>query len=332
MLIETLQEYIKNRYKPLEIELLNKTNQYLSKDKRKIHKYCLNEWKKAMGEACKIQESENIDCAYMSISLLNTSMIDNKPQFQVDFYNEEWVYGEAWARYRMSADFLFKYWQDFIFDALDESYYVRSKISRVEIKAMFWGTIEQLIYLFACHLKYFARYLSYYNEFDDLVKAEKFYVTCGTYLDWQERVFAVLPEIDFFNLDANEQTPFRTIRNKIYHCKEFKDIEMQHCLFVDCKFDHFNFENINLSDAIFLRCRFTSSKLINVMLVGCEFFECYFKDCELNNCNVNPNSMSEIIDEYFAPTKMYHCFLLNFKTENVEMENVIKINCFEKND
>ena len=329
-MIQTLQEYIKERYTPLEIEFLNKTSEYLGKEKRKIQKYCLDEWRKAIIEACKIQESENIDCAYMSISLLNTSMIDNQPQFQIDFYNEEWVYGEAWARYRMSADFLFKYWKDFSFDALDDSYYVRSKVSRVEIKAMFWGTIEKLIYVFTCHAKYFALYLEYSDELDDLVKAENFYITCGTYLDWQERIHAILPEIDFFNPDANEQTTFRPLRNKIYHYKEFDNIEMQHCRFVDCWFDNFTFSNLNLTDANFLRCRFTKTKFINVSMIGSDFFECYFKDCEFDNCKIDPSEITVDNDEYFAPTRMYHCYLLNHKVKDSKIESIVKINCFEK--
>ena len=264
----------------------------------------------------------------MSISLLNISMIDNQPQLQIDFYNEEWVYGEPWARYRMSADFLFKYWKDFTFDALDDSYYVRSKVSRVEIKAMFWGTIEKLIYMFTCHAKYFALYLEYYNEFDDLVKAENFYVTCGTYLDWQERIAATLPEIDFFNPDANEQTTWRLLRNKIYHYKEFNNLEMQHCRFVDCWFDNFTFNNINLTDANFLRCRFTSTKFVNVSMIGSDFFECYFRDSEFDNCLADPNDIES--DEYFAPARMYHCFLLNHRVNNTKIEKLVKINCFEK--
>ena len=326
-LIQTFDEYLAQRYKPLETEFLQKTAQYFSKELSTIRKFCLDEWHKALAHACEIQRQENQPCAYMSISFLNTSVIDDKPTLQIDFYNEEWVYGESWARYRMNADFLMKYWQDFKFDALDDRFFVRSKISKVEIKPLFWGTLDKLIFLFTCYAKYFAPRLSYYNEFDDLIKAENFYVTCGTYLDWQNRVSAVLPEIDLLNPDANEDTMFRPLKNKIYRNKKFHDLNLRGCYFEDCVFENFTFENLNLSDANFLRCRFTSTKFVNLQMAGCDLFECYFKNCTFENCSAEIDEDSE---EYFAPMRMYHCYLLEIKFDNCKFENLTQIDCFTK--
>ena len=110
-----------------------KTSQHFNKELPKIRKYCLEEWVKAITLANEIQQSEGQICAYMSLSILNTSIIDDKPVLQVDFYNEEWVFGESWARYRMSADFLFNGWREFKFAALDK-----------------------MTFLFTCYVKYFA--------------------------------------------------------------------------------------------------------------------------------------------------------------------------------
>ncbi len=330
-LLQTFDEFLNLRYKPLETEFLKKVGENLSKKLSTIRKFCLEEWRNAIAYACEIQRKENKICAYMSISFLNTSMIDDKPTLQIDFYNEEWVYGESWARYRMSADFLFKYWKDFKFDALDDRFFVRSKISKIEIKSLFWGTLDKLIFLFTCYAKYFAPRLSYYNEFDELIKAENFYVTCGTYLDWQNRIYAVLPEIDLLNPDANEETTFRPVIKKIYRNKKFSNLNLRGCYFEECLFDNFTFENLNLVDAIFLRCRFTSTKFVNVKTAGCDLFECYFKNCTFENCTSNPADVSENNDEYFAPMRMYHCFLFNLEIEeNCDFDELTQIDCYEK--
>ena len=253
-LLQTFDEFLEKRYEPLELEFLKTVAQDLNKNISSIRKFFLEELRRALVQADEIQRQENKICAYMSISLLNTSLIDDKPLLQVDFYNEEWVYGESWARYRFSADFLFKHWKKFKADAQDENFYVRSKINRVEIKSLFWGTADKIIFLFACHAKYFIPRLFYYNEFDELIKAENFYVTCGTYLDWQNRIFAELPEIDFFNLDSNEETTFRPLIKKILRNKKLSGLNLQHGFFEECTFRNFIFENLNLADAIFLNC------------------------------------------------------------------------------
>ena len=331
MQAQTFEEFLAERYAPLELEFLKTVAQDFNKNISSIRKFCLKELQRAMAQACEIQQQENTICAYMSISFLNTSLLDDKPILQVDFYNEEWVYGESWSRYRFSADFLFKHWEKFKADALDENFFVRSKINRIEIKALFWGTIDKIIFLFACYAKYFAPRLAYYNEFDDIIKAENFYVTFGTYLDWQNRVFAELPEIDLFNLDANEETNFRSFEKKTFRDNKFSGLDLKHCYFIECVFRNFIFEDLNLADAIFLNCRFINCTFDGVKMAGGDFFECYFKDCTFKNCTSDPAESSDNNNEYFAPLRMYHCFLLSFKIEeNCKLENLMQINCFEK--
>lgn len=325
--VETFDEYLTVRYKPLELELIQKLSQHLTKNLAQIRKFCTEEWRKALAHACQVQQQKNFPCAYMSISLLNTSLIDNKPLLQVDFYNEEWVYGESSARYRMPADFLFNDWQEFKLAALNEDFYVRSKISAAEIKALFWGTLDKIIFLFTCYAKYFAPFLCYYDEFDDLIKAENFYITCGTYLDWQNRLFAVTPEIDLLNPEDNADTTFRTVTKKIFRGKKFSDLNLRGGYFDECTFYNFNFENVNLADAMFLRCRFISSNFDNVKVAGADFFECYFRDCTFTNSTSDPTATSDDADEYFAPPRMYHCFLINVTFDNCNFENIAQVDC-----
>ena len=325
-MIETFDQYVLERYKPLEIEYLQRTNDRLNDELETIRKYCLNEWRKAIKAAVEYQNDHEVECAYMSISFLLTSMLELKPQMQIDFYNSEWVYGESWFRRRMNAEFLTKEWNDFTAAALDERFYIRSRIAHAEIKSLFWSTLDKLIYLFSGFVKYFARNVEYFVEFDELNKSEKFYLTFGTYLDWQDRMFGILPEIDFLNLDANEETRFRKIIKKNFNDESFIKIDMRHCYIEDCKFVNCTFDGDDLIDSNFLSCRFEKTNFVNVKLVGSEFFECYFNECRFENCSVE----IETNEEYFAKMRMYHCFILKCEIVDSNFDLIIKKDCYER--
>ena len=326
-LIQTFEEFISARYEPLEIKFLNQTSEHLGKNFRSVRKLCFDEWRKALADAAELQQT---DCAYMSVSLLNTSVLENAPKFQIDFYNEEWVYGESFCRYKFDADFLFKHWKDFCFEVLDDNFYLRSNFGKVEIQSLFFGTVDKLAFMFACFAKYFAYQITYATEFDDLKKAENFYLTCGVYLDWQNRIFARLPAIDLLNPADNEQTNFRPYENKILRQKSFQDIDLRSCYFTDCLFQDFTFANVSVVDAIFLRCRFKSVTFDNVKFAGCIFFECYFKDCEFKSCSSNPADVAENNNEYFAPMTLHHCYVIGNKYFDCDFEKMKVSELFEK--
>ena len=326
-LIETFERYIEERYRPLETEYISSLARRLSKDVVEIRRWFNGECRRAIADACEAQSREGHECSYMSISLLNTSLINDEPTFQVDFYGREWVYGDPWCRRRFRAEYLFDRWRDFKLDALDDRYYVRSRVHTVEIKSLFWGTLDKVAFLFACYAKYFLPLLEYYDEFDGLEKAERFFITCGTYLDWQNKMFAVQPEIDLLNPDANDDATFQTVRKRIYRNQRFSDLDMRGCRFEDCIFDRFTFENISLADGNFLRCRFLSTEFINVKLAGADFIECYFRSCTFKSCTDDPKVIE---DEYFAPLRMYHCFLLGLNFEECDLDRLVMLDCFEK--
>ena len=317
-MIETFEAYVAERYSPLEVEFLTATKKFLTDNLPRISEHVLAEWRKALAAACEIQRDEKIPCAYMSVSFLNTSVAAGKAVMQIDFYDTRWVYGEPFSRSRMDADFLLTGWENFTTKALDEKFFVRSKISSVEIKSLFWYTLDKMTFIFTCFAKYFAPALKNFAEFDALIKAEKFYVTCGTYLDWQNRLCAVLPEIDFLNPAANEDTTFREAHGKIYRNKKFADLNLRGCNFADCLFYRCEFANLNLADAEFLRCRFVSANFTDIKFAGTKFSECTFRDCAIKNSTDAPNAVNA--EEYFASLKVIQCQVSNTVVEGCDFE------------
>ncbi|MBR3621806.1 MAG: hypothetical protein IKN43_00445, partial [Selenomonadaceae bacterium] len=111
-MIMTYDEYYTKRYQGIERAFLDKTLAYLEENTDEILDYLIKNTTEILKKALNIQTEQGVPCGYMSFSLLLTSVTVNKPVLQVDLYNGEWVYGEPWAREKIDADFLFRYWED----------------------------------------------------------------------------------------------------------------------------------------------------------------------------------------------------------------------------
>ncbi len=313
-MITTLEEFYRERYQALETELLNAVNERLSREYPTVSGICIEHWKRILKEALGAQEREHIPCAYMSISLLNTSILENKPVLQVDFYNGEWVYGESWARGRMPADFLFREWNDFCVNALDSAFYVRNKLQGIAIQSLFWETAEKLIYIFSCVAKYFSRELDKLPEFQALEKEPSMYVTCGTYLDWQERIHAVLPKLDLTDISDTEETVFRDFHEEKYHNQKFRELNLRHCRFYDCDFRECIFEQVDISDGYFFNCRFRNTEFKGVGMAGCTWEDCDFRSCSFLDSGTHADG-----DEYFADAEMVRAGFSDTKVSNCDL-------------
>lgn len=335
-MITTLEEFYRERYQALELELLNRVSKRIGEDFQRISKACVEHWQRILKEALKVQEREHIPCAYMSVSLLNTSLLEKKPILQVDFYNGEWVYGEPWARGCMPGDFLFLEWESFCAEALDDSFYVRNSLNGTAIRSLFWGTSEKLMYIFACFAKYFARELDELPEFKALEKEQAMYVTCGTYLDWQERVHAVLPRLELGEVPDEGETRFRDYHGESYKKKTFLGLDLRHCRFYDCVFKNCVFEQTNISDGYFSNCRFKDTEFKEVKLAGCIWENCGFESCGFMDSGTGEDGNEYFADAEmtrvkFSDTKIVGCDFSNFRLRDcqkmdVKLENVSTVN------
>ena len=295
---ESLSDYVTSRYEPLEIRLLEDTGAYLSANFSQVRDKCLEHWQGALKTALQTQEREDKPCAYMSISLLLTSLSD-EPKLQIDFYDSDWVYGEPWARYVMPAAFLFAKWGDFARAALDDAYYLRSRVARSAIQALFYGAADKLAYLFACFAKYYMEDLAKLPEMAALKKEPVFYVTAGMYFDWQERLYGQLPEVDLLNLPDNTETPFREFRDKLFKEVALQDFDLHGARFKGCLFRTAVLRGLNLRDALFEDCRFLDVDFIELKIAGCSFRRTFFSSCRWQNSGTEGEG-----DAYFGETEM----------------------------
>lgn len=309
-MIESMQDYEKERYAGLEQALLERTAALLGREAAAVRSACLAAWQEALREGVRAQQASEqpLTCAYLSISLLNTSLLTGKPLFQMDFYDAGGAYGWPWARTRSSAAFLFAYWAEFTAAALDEQYFVRSRVPAAGIRALFWETADRLVYLFVCFAKYFVAELADTEAYQQLAKAPSFFVTGGMYLDWQEQLYGERPSIELFDRAADEDTRFRQFTGEIFRGREFGPLELKQCRFRDCLFADCSFAGTKLMDAQFQGCRFHQTVFRAAEIAGCLWQDCALRGCSFVGVQSAP---PEDTDEYYAEAELRQCYLDN---------------------
>ena len=314
-MIETMEEYEQERYLPLETAFLEQVSEYLGSHMDEVRDTCLREWEKALQKAGKRQEQEGVSCSYMSFSILGTSLLLGKPMIQIDFYNEEWVFGSPWERSRMDASFLFRGWERFCADALDDAYFVRSRLRRPMIRPLFFGTMEKAAYLFACCAKYFMGELAGTEAFQALQKAGSMYVTCGMYLDWQERIYGIVPPVDLDDLEKETDLRFREFQRIIYRGRQYQGLNLSMARFSDCLFEKTMLSHVCLQDAKFVRCRFHRVDFADVQMAGADFEDCHFYQCRWER--VTTEGMAA--GEYFGETVFRGCYFQNLYADECNL-------------
>ena len=75
-------------------------------------------------------------------------------------------------------------------------------------------------------------------------------------MDWQDIVYAALPEIDIFNHNMNVLLKQRDFFSKEYEKKMFINLDMSNSRFYNCIFKECTFDNCILNDCIFETCSF----------------------------------------------------------------------------
>lgn len=321
-MMNTAEEYINERYTPLEKDLLEKTARRLGQNFSSRKTAVLNRWQKIIAAAVKEQEKIQVPCGYISLSLLNTSIMAKNPRWQMDFYNSQWVYGESWYRECFKADFLFEDWEDFCRQALDDGFYIRRIITSSSIRSLFWETADKLAYLAACYAKYYAADLGDVPEIKSLVKEDAMYVTCGVYLDWQERIYGILPQLDLTDVPDNTETTFREFKGEIYEAEAFIDLDLSHCRFIGCKFIGSIFNRIALKDAYFDSCAFTDVNFVETKISGCVWSRCRFQNCLWQNSGTASEG-----DEYFAEGEIKDSVIVGMQIINSEFSHFMLTRC-----
>lgn len=320
-MIETIEAYRAERYEALEAAFLEQAALRLGNSFQSLSGECLGSWQEAMGRAAEVQEGlqPRPACAYMSISLLLTSVAREKPVFQIDFFNEDWFYGWPFARSYADASFLFAGWERFQAEALDERYFTRSRLRPPHIKKLFWGTADRLVYLFAAFAKYMAPELEQTEAYQALARAPEFFVTCGSYLDWQERLWGVRPVVPLLGGDEDAELSFRSFTGEIYREAIIPRVSLPGSHFRGCLFAGCTFAGTDLRDARFTDCRFYDTVLQGVRLAGADFSGCTFRRSRIEQADTD---VYDEEDAYYGEWQLRGCRFEKTVIEDSDLRHV----------
>lgn len=233
---------------------------------------CVKALKSAAGRMAALQEAQGLPpAAYLTVSVLYTSVYFGAPRFRLDFYDERWMAAEPLYSEEIDAGWLFFHWKAHLAEVGEARGSLRASIRESHVESMCWQSVRLLAYWLAAELKYWLAPLAKAEEFSRLQKADMFYVTFGEYLDWQKPVFAILPEIDIFNCGSGDSLRLRTFRQCRYANKEFSALDLSGSRFYDCRFENCVFEETDLGDVCFENCRFLKTSFREVNLSGALF-------------------------------------------------------------
>lgn len=285
-----LKEFFETYYQTEREKFLDKITEYMVQNRDVLIKEIQDAFEKFAIAVGKGQEEYPSMVECIQISLLRVSLYQENPMLRFDAYGEMGVLGLRLFSQNVPFQWLTGYWQEF--KERLHNWVVEMKatryISEARIKQMMLESIEMIENILYSMLKYPFYDAEQFESLSEVMKAERFYISFGSYMDRQNILATDFAEIDIFLHEKNETLTYRKYKQKVYSKKEFKELELFHSQFEECQFINCVFQKANLRDVIFENCR---------------FYQMEFQECQAEGMTIN-NSLLE--DVTFEDTTFYY--------------------------
>lgn len=299
---ETIQNFIKNReaiVKQIEIQL----NEYFDR----IIKA------QAMNLVSPIAE--------ITFSFLYTSLDEQEAVLQLDCYGEAGrSYSDSQLSGRIPAG-----WLSYRLEQFTESLKqiaaqqgIANFVRPAGFEVFKLRAVRSLLAYFAGQFKYLIDDMLDRKKLAQIVKSETFVIEVGEYLDWQKVIFAILPEVDIFNHEANTGLCFRRFPAFYYQEKQFVNLTMNRAEFTDCTFKESEITGCTMNDCIFDQCVFERVHISRTKMMGCLFIGCTIKETTMTNVDFYISADIEP-EEYYEPAEFYDCELTSNRFEHCNL-------------
>lgn len=258
------------------------------------------------------------------------SSLDRKPVFQVDAYGTgDRIYSHSILTGYLNANWMVEE-LDFMGKRLEEKAkeqklqrYIRTaEIQRLKLRAA-----KSFLWYFALRFKYMV------PEFVDmrtLAKVEKlpvFRLQIGEYMDWQKTIYAIMPGIDLFNCDKNEDLRFRNFPAIYYDKKKFHKWNMSQSKFQDCTFKGSEVQDCIMNDCTFDGCIFDHVCISNTQMMGSLFIRCKFKNVQMMSDSFMQKEQLGDDPDYYEPAEFYECEFTECYMNECNLEQCFVTNC-----
>ncbi len=309
-----IHEFKTKVYEKSAQNLIVKTDKQIAANENIICQSLFTEVEKQLKRVAVFQQQKILpNVSYMSFSVLYTSVYFKRPQMRLDFYNKDWTVTEPLYTTYLDIKWLFSYWDYHYHELEKEAKKLDNNITERYIQQTMWQSVRLLTYLLSQRFKYWSYKLTQSMAFDMLGKNEEFFITVGEYLDWQDIVYATLPEIDIFDRNINDSLQQRDFFSQEYEKKIFINLDMSHSRFYNCIFKACTFENCILNDCILETCSFQDVDFINSTLYGITAKHTLWENITFKNSRLGVEENEENLLEIYKPSEFIYCSITNLK-------------------
>lgn len=276
---DVLQEFRESCYVHTTADFLQQVSAYIESHDTQLLQQIQEYLEVFLRAVRKGQERLPIPVGSIQISLLKTSILLEKPQLQMDAFDEMGVLGNRLFSKGFPIPWLTEFWESYKEALMKNVADMKAQrfLSEERIENLMGENVDYLIAFLTGLLKYFfIQEGSKIAGIHDIEKADNFMISLGSYYDRQKMLYAELPEVDIFYNPQEEGLEFVSFHQKIYSRKEFKQLRLYHTRFVECQFVNCSFVETDLSDAYFDNCRFYQTGFENCTAYGSTFKNCIF--------------------------------------------------------
>lgn len=309
-------------YEPLAGALLRDTDSYFAARQEDVKKELFEHLGKFLSRAVQLQKEQNLPSpAYLTISLLYTSVYLGKPQLCFELYDDIWMLGKAIYADTASAEWLFRFWEEHQKKLAEAEAAAGAFVRPSHTKQMEYQSVYILAYLAATRMKYWLAEPEKIEAFKELLKSPQFYITCGEYQGWQNTVAAVLPEIDLFNCDEEESLGLRTFCRCQYENKKFKEIDLCGSRFYDCTFSNCEFTQVLLNDTLFDACTMRGVSFFDSRMLGATLKNTLLQEVCFHRVTAGLDKPD--LKEWYKAVEFIDCSLHNILFEDCQFQECV---------
>lgn len=306
-----IQMFQEEFYPKIFFEIAKDTIRQYVKREEQITKQLESKLNHYMEQLVELQKKDlDTTVAEIDISFLYTSLEEGKARFRIDSYGE----GGRILEESMATDYLAADWLTVNLERLTEKLSkcaadegLRRYIRPAEIETLKLRAARSLLYYFSFRFKYAIREALDLKRLAKVKKADNFAIQIGEYMDWQRTIYAILPQVDVFNCDADTDFRFRRFPAIYYQNKQFMDLTMNQSRFVDCTFTDTIIENCRMNDCIFDHCTFDNVKVYETQMKGCSFIGCMISNTVFEKSVFYSEEPDHGEIEYYEPVEFYKC-------------------------
>lgn len=186
ILKEFKELYVKNRWITKFDEIIKKYNG----NKDFIEENIISKFDLLCNEAILLQEKElKGEIKYIYFSLLRTSILENKGEYRIDLYDENWFLDKEECSINIELDFIYEQLFNHIEELLDEKEKYGRTIKEMDIEKIKLNETNIYHTLSIQFLSIIIKKLIEIPSYKEMKKKEDIIVSVGEYMDVTKRIY-----------------------------------------------------------------------------------------------------------------------------------------------